>query len=201
MPGSNPGLGLELHIESEDAWDEGIYPEELPPLPPSPPENVNELWEQEELSSPSLSMTPPQTIPPPMELSNNSSDEDIKHLTETTMKGLEDFQWSVNEPSLKPLPSMMDHGESNFELPPFFNEKLEKPIEPPQFFPPPMSSVPPEETTPPPISRSLPFLSEAQIEAIVRSQIQTTLEKIAQKILPEVAERVIKQEIHRMLSE
>jgi CheY-like chemotaxis protein len=191
-------------FEEEEEWEEnGIHPEELPPIPPSPPENLNELWEASELPNP-LGMV----SPPPLPIS--SSEEDIKHLTDSTMRGLEDFQWSVSEPSLKPLPSMMDNGGSNFEITPppgpesielSHLSSMEEMIEAPPFFNTPAEIPPlPSRDLPAPAA-AVPAVSEAQIEAMVRSQVQVTIERLAQKLLPEVAERVIKQEIHRLLSE
>lgn len=60
-----------------------------------------------EEESPLLPEAPPE---PPMQsaLTGGGPDSDIRHLTESTirMSGLDDFQWSVQEPSMKPLPGL-----------------------------------------------------------------------------------------------
>ena len=64
-----------------------------------------------------------RTPPPPAAASSDSShggepDADIRHLTESTirMSGLDDFQWSVNEPSLKPPSGLLDSSGANFRI-------------------------------------------------------------------------------------
>jgi hypothetical protein len=98
-----------LTEEENEEWSHELEPDDFPPIPPSPTEKVQDLWETE----PKISLEPP--LPP--EPNSLPDDHDIKQLTESTMKGLEDFQWSVNEPSLKPLSNMLQSGNSNFEIP------------------------------------------------------------------------------------
>lgn len=222
-----PSLPSRSLTESEEEeWTHELEPDDLPPLPKPTPEQVQELWEPE----PTISLEPPSPPSPPSsqppQLENLPDDHDIKHLTETTMRGLEDFQWSVNEPSLKPLPKMFDHGDSNFEIPISHDEFPEPPtkpyssqvpamedmLEPPSFLPsdpelPENNFVlemdpPAAFQTPPPLTRPVePTITEDQLERIIRSQVETLVEKLAKKLIPEVAEKVIKQEIHRLLSE
>jgi CheY-like chemotaxis protein len=100
-----PNLNDDESDEDSAEWVDPMAPEEeFVAAPASEP--VGQLWDHE----PTLTTTPP---PVPAE-------NDIKHLTESTirMSGLDDFQWSVNEPSLKPSQSMMDTGGTSFQIEP-----------------------------------------------------------------------------------
>jgi two-component system cell cycle response regulator len=44
-------------------------------------------------------------------------------------------------------------------------------------------------------------ITTAQMEELLKKQLQETLEAMAKKMLPEIAERIIRAEIHRLLSE
>jgi CheY-like chemotaxis protein len=94
-------------------------------LPPPLSDESIELWNDDQPPAvPTRSIPAPaaaKTAPPPLpEQSESEPDADIRHLTESTirMSGLDDYQWSVNEPSLKPTPSLLDDGGSNFEIEP-----------------------------------------------------------------------------------
>lgn len=165
-------------------------PPNLPPIPTFPPdqmpevehlgEDLKQLWETEtEHSEVSITLPPPPSFP---------EKDDIQTLTESTMndagygnpsENLDDFQWSVSEPSLKPPPAIL--------------ESFEKESPPLELIPPPPPVTPTPSFSPP--------LNQEEIERLVKEQVQIALEQMAQKLLPEVAERVIKAEIHRMLSE
>lgn len=156
-----------------------------------------------------------ETAPPQQE------GDDIRKLTESTirMSGLDDFEWSVQEPSLKPPSQMADHGDSNFPLhaPPAAPAAASTLLNTPLFVPPPPpSALPPEDdevqASPaqpafePAPQTALPRTATAvvapeEIEALVRQQVEESLARMAQALLPQIAERVIKEEIHRMLSE
>ena len=167
-------------------------------LEPSPATIVNEektsliedLWEPE-----------PIAIPPPT--TPRSSDDDIRELTQSTIKmsGLEDFQWTVNESAKKslpeePLPVSSTFTPNEFNFDDFQEEK--SPVPPPS----PMGAdqdpiAIPELNND---ARIIP-LTDHQAEELVSRQLREVLERMAKDILPDLAERLLKQEIHRMLSE
>jgi hypothetical protein len=149
----------------------------------------------------------------------HSGETDIQRLTESTMRisSMEDFQWSVNEPMMKPMQNMLDRGGSNFELSNegfTIHESISLPPPPPQKqaetkpfadarppippLPPSKSQLQQQATVP---EREVIGISQEQIEILIRNEVQAVLEKMAQRLLPEVAEKMIKQEIHRLLSE
>lgn len=71
---------------------------------------------------PSLGLSPPPASQESIVTDQNTTpaphehDSDIRHLTESTirMSGLDDYQWSVNEPSLKPPASITDLGNATY---------------------------------------------------------------------------------------
>lgn len=197
---------------------------------PSPSDPVSDLWDHE----PDLTALPPPlprspspapalSRPPAVPASTGDPDADIKHLTESTirMSGLDDFQWSVSEPSLKPPASMLDTGDTTFQIdppnqdapPPFQPEpsldldaRADEPAihVPPQLGPDFSGAASPSDfyrEPTPPAGAMAASLSHAQMEELIRKELRETFQRMAEKILPELAEKVIKQEIHRMLSE
>ena len=170
--------------------------------PPTPPAPADELWGN-------LSDLPNE-LPPQDPTAGGEfkayEDSDIRHLTESTirMSGLDDFDWTVKEPSsLSPGSEIGELSDSNFS----FDSNPEPPLADGLQF----------ETNEVPdagISLSGPGLhsnhqaetpfqgiSQEVVEQLIRKEVQEALEKVAQRILPDLAERVIKQEIHRLLSE
>lgn len=153
---------------------EGALPPRMPKLPAEPPPLPHSLEESE---GPILDirkhLTPPPPAPPAPPTFGELPD-DIRGLTESTIKmtGLDDFEWSVNEPVLKPHPRMID--EDEHEAPAF---------------------------SPPVTAGAAATVNPAEMEEIVRRQLQESLEQAIRKLLPDIAERVVKQEIHRMLAE
>jgi CheY-like chemotaxis protein len=160
----------------------------------------DELWGKHEEEA---------STPPPVPISER---DEIKQLTESTirMSGLadipikndEEFDWTVNEPSIKPPSSMADLGGSSFHVGP------DSPETPPPL--PQMASQLPGEPGESGDSRDndehqdhtkFSFAGDQNLEEIVRRQVQETLEKMTRQILPEVAERVIKAEINKLLNE
>jgi CheY-like chemotaxis protein len=116
-------------------------PSNLPPLPPGPPVipsgELHSEFVEEDL--PSLPVPPTQkhkpnpsppssssvaTEPnapdlPPMLPEDETSDQtDIQRLTESTMRisGIDDYQWSMKEPSIRPPSLMNDSEETTFRL-------------------------------------------------------------------------------------
>ncbi len=186
-------------------------------MPPPPLPKNDPLWQEMPL------------FPPPPGR-KQGSEEDIKELTESTIKmsGLDDLQWSVEErakkpeppsplldsdpeetldPILPPLPKMGELGETRFLL-----DEMTDP--PPLRYPEPGLSAResyhateielPAETEFETHFESIPpvvAISTEQMESMMRTQLQETLEKMARQMLPEIAEKIIKQEINRMLSE
>ena len=180
-------------------------------------------------SSFDLPITPPGVMPPGEsedelwgkheEAPGHTSERDeIKHLTESTirMSGLadipikddEEFDWKVNEQSIKPPSSMSDIGGSTFHP---GAAQTKTPTQPSaQSHAPSPSTRPSHDDLPPPLPpismqheppQAFASFSDPKMEEMIRRQVQETLEKMAQQILPEVAERVIKAEINKLLNE
>lgn len=126
-------------------------------------------------------------------------DADIRQLTESTirMSGLDDFQWSIQEGSLK-----SEKLDEEPVLPPPVRESARPtlPLTPP---PPriPETLEPMESLEPAAVSGPRLSVSPEEMEALIRKEVQASLEQFARKILPEMAEKVIKQEIHKLLSD
>ena len=185
---------------------------DAPMMAPPPPASA-----QEHLNPPSIEMdlpltpAPPQGMAPPVDefptLNESAAepvealwdpgtptDTDIKSLTESTIRisGLDDFNWSVQEPTMKPPSGFADTGSSNFK---FSEQDAAAPLPPPPSM---------EDSFDTPTAPAIPApstLGSGDMEALVRREVQATLEKMARQMLPDVAERVIKQEIHRLLTE
>lgn len=199
-------------------------PQDLPMITPAeapiveeyiePP--VGELWEQTQktqftVTPPKMPMPPAFTMgskstPPPMSPSpeleievGSNPETDIRKLTESTirMSGLDDFDWTINEPVNEPA----------VEAPSFSTPMTSAP----SFSPPPppytQSTIPAPEalTIPPPPTLPGSYgnveYGANDMEEIIRKQVHEQLEKMAKAILPQIAERLIKQEIHKMLQE
>jgi CheY-like chemotaxis protein len=113
--------------QDEEDWSTPVQAEDqivVAPPPPVKSEAANdevELWDDKSAQA-------PQELPPELPSHGSDRDADIKHLTESTirMSGLDDYQWSVNEPSLKPSPELLDNGGSNFEIEPSHSVDAEK---------------------------------------------------------------------------
>lgn len=172
----------------------------VPPPPPLSPLSA--------LSSiPGISPPPPSELPafdaPPMPAPASATQEttnvDIKELTESTirMSGLDDFQWSINEPSLKPPANVIDSADSDFPLERF--PQFQEPVAQEES----RAQEPTIEVgyAPPPPSSYGPPVTAEEIQEIVRKQVEETLTQMARQLLPNLAEKLIKEEIHRMLSE
>jgi len=145
---------------------------------------------------------------------NTDSNSDIKHLTESTirMSGLDDFQWSVNEPSLKPPGAMMEPFDSSFgtdkssEITHFNSQNRDNyesiPLTAPRDFIEQGISLDQQSRTE---TTGTAQISAEQLDGLIQKHLQKAVEdalrNFAQSTLPEVAERVIKAEIHRLLSE
>lgn len=237
-----------LHV-SDLLRDQG--PPELPPeFPPSfPNDGPNDGFALPEAAKQPEGM-PSMPDFPQMPDPTSDPESDIRNLTESTirMSGLadlgsnheqtppafapgfssDDFQWSVQENSLKPSDSMFDSGNATFpNIPqPTVSSQLE-------FTPPPPAGAPdafheepdPEPapiaaapaappaappTAPPPMpapataaaAPTIDFaIMEKKIEELVRTEIENALRKLTQESIPDVAERLIKQEIHKLLTE
>ncbi len=174
---------------------------------------IQEPWEKSEnnLITNELEDPFPDLSPPPLS-QVNSTDTEIKKLTEATlqMNESEDFQWNINENARKFL------GPEVLGEPQFSDLRTVEPTLPP---PPSLSDLdgvtlkidaPLHRITPPPFpplnatasaDPDVMALSTGQMEELLKKQLQDTLEKMARKILPDIAERVIKEEIHKLLQE
>ncbi len=177
-----------------------------PPLPVHAPPPLPPSAEEFERPPPLMDLSAHLSYPP-----LPADTDDIKHLTESTIKmsGLleggqgeapsvsippappssgDDFGWSVNEPSLKPPSRTLDDGGTNFELDlrgPFQSLELEDH---------------PSRTNiqrPSPVSAVAGSATAAVLDEALREEVRRQI----QAMLPDVAEKVIKEEIHRMLSE
>jgi CheY-like chemotaxis protein len=225
IPPQRRGIALETPQELPD------FPHGLPDFPPTPPEEENILPPpmipgEVSLSESDLLSPPPmpeyEMAPPAPPMTDPMDETDIQHLTESTMRisRMDDYQWSMNEPSMRPSPLMRDRGNSNFSLNsdnenlPHSSDLLPPPppllddnslVDLPPLNPPPLESEI-EEQIPlsyysDPDSRSPILASEEKIDAMIHNQIEATLEKMIEKLLPQIAEKLIKDEIHRLLSE
>jgi hypothetical protein len=225
--------------------------DELPPLPMDPPPLPGEEYPADEdddrpnlpippkmkanlfKPTPDFPELPPilapihgeeeDILPPLPPVNDLTAENDIQRLTESTMRisGMDDYQWSMNEPSLRPSPLMRGGTEFNLnsEIENLPNSSTSGLLSPPPLLPeesslidlPPIS--PPffetsEEQIPSSYysesdldSRSPILASEEKIDAMIHNQIEATLEKMIEKLLPQIAEKLIKEEIHRLLSE
>ncbi len=152
-------------------------------------------------------------------------DDDIRELTQETIKmsGLDQFDWSVEDQSIRreeltiekkpqrvsenqvahlqnrePHYSPLPHHEeidSTFELPPQ-EETDETPDGAPLAWtmaPTDKDGIRAEDPSPVP-------MNQAQIEELVRIQLQQTVLKMTKDLLPDIAEKIIKTEINKLLS-
>jgi CheY-like chemotaxis protein len=194
---------LSDEVEKEDVhsnWDHpGILPDDLPPLPPDEREAVRELWDSgEDLKENQFKLDPPEfPTEEPIQAPHQGGEEDIRNLMESTykMSGMEDYQWSVQEPSLKPFPKML---EPTVPPPPLsadfnFSERVSSAAA--------NASNSFSPSLPLQSGASISPITQEQMESLIREQVEAALTRMAQKLLPEIAERLIKQEIHKMLSE
>jgi CheY-like chemotaxis protein len=215
LPPSSAPLAFAAYEESQDSWQEGIRPVESGSLNPSTPEEIASLWEPGQELTSTLILPPSEAPLKPEDMASlghisHSGGDDIKSLTESTIRitGLDDYQWSVNEPTLKPLPAMTEMDGNSFQveppsngagadesgmdgMPPFRAETAEA-----------RGSLHEEDRLPPSSPKPvIEGINSAQMEALVRDQVHALLEKMAQQLLPDIAEKIIKDEIHKMLSE
>lgn len=181
----------------------------VPAAPAAPPAEVPDL-----LWSPSPQPEAPEAMP---------DDSDIRQLTQSTlqMAGLDDLDWSINEPSAgKGQPAMSPPGVPG--LPPLAGLGSGPTLAPPSSIT--ASSAPSRAASayfenplsqgiaglgddlPPPVP-SLPAepqtyaLPTDELEALVRQQIEEAIQRVSRDLLPQIAERIIKQEINRLLNE
>ncbi len=217
-----------------------------PPLPVSP----SDFPEPDTLTLTRETPPIPHELPPiPESFAKRHSEpeSDIRNLTESTirMSGLadlgseqppelpsgfppeppsefpDDFQWSVEEHSLKP-PTNLDSGDSTFPLapPPRVPNDHSRFIQKPasaelELTPPPAPEMPQYEPDAP--AKSAPSYGsssahaagpsfdpaqlEGKIEEMIRREVSAAIRKVAQENLPDVVERVIREEIHKLLQD
>lgn len=150
-----------------------------------------------------------------IQLHSPSERDEIKHLTESTirMSGLaevadlkvDEFEWKVNEPSLKPPTSFADIEESPFQSQ--SEARSDQPSKDHKASSSKGPSTPVKSSNDSDERFELEFKPQPnlqnslEIEELVRKQVQETLQRMAAELLPEVAERVIKAEINRLLNE
>ncbi len=235
LPPSPPESVQELWDSPEEANFNIDSSEFLSPSGFPPPMEGSGIADASPMVTPPPLPNPTPSIPidiPTPQKTSTEPETDIRELTESTMKmtGLDDFQWSVKEPILKPLANMLDSGESSFPID--SSEHNELPDPPTQISPPPPFHFEDSEFAKPIGGTNLSEMIEVSdlyqetpspsgtliqpktlspddfspltaehIEALVARQVEATLERLARKLLPEVAEKLIKQEIHRILSE
>jgi CheY-like chemotaxis protein len=172
----------------EDALEDPIEPESLPPLPEIPADLVSQLWELNETKK----ATPFEP-----------SESDIRHLADATLKpkNTQDFDWETSE-SLPTLDfsaletSSHDPSADSGNKPhssDFPQPKATSPFEGDVF----STTLDIDDKMEPPTH---PF-NAAEIEKMIQQQVQSSLEKMARNLLPSMAEKMIKEEIHRLLSD
>lgn len=131
MPPLPSGI-QETSEQAQELWESGedIHSALIPPPNPSP--ISNDLLAVPPVASPGDMTSGIHPIP-----GAGEGESDIKSLTESTIKitGLDDYDWNVKEPTLKPLPGMTNPNGTTFQVePPRFrdSEKLvEEPSMPP----------------------------------------------------------------------
>ncbi len=200
---------IQQELVSDDWMKAPVEPVE--PVMSAPPFTlpVSQLWENE----PRITIEPP-SIP---------QENDIKHLTEATirMSGLNDFEWSVSEPLLKPPSEISrsfdeprvslsesedhdgDHDDDEIEIP-SMDDLPELPtdddnaiLNPEQLY---VDSSEAQTLSPPIFQAQQP--QETQATASFSSeQMESLIRQELAKILPDLAEKMIKDEIHKMLTE
>lgn len=223
-----------------------------PSAPPAPPSDFPESEPQ--IFTPSENL-PPELPPIPEDFSKRMEPEsDIRNLTESTirMSGLaelgaeqppelpqgfppeppndfpEDFQWSVEEHSLKPL-NNLDAGDSTFPLapPPKVPNDHSRFIQRPtahelELTPPPAPEMPvyernvtpeapeapapsPRYTPAPQPAAAAPSLDlsqlEGKLEDMIRREVSNEIRRIAQGNLADTVERIVKEEIRKLLQD
>ncbi len=200
-----------------------------PPGPSLAPASDNEVTGEIQLMDPSsitnhdpLWNDTPSNEPFSLDARRDTDDQDIRHLTESTVKmsGMDDLgSWNISEGSKNSGPSIPDiFSQGTQHDIPMPNPHLE-------FAPPPPITpsgnlgnfdlelgttsilqrppAPPSSAHDSPSSASLEALVEKQVreqlEILVQGAVKTQLEQMARKALPEIAERVVKAEIRKML--
>ncbi len=176
------------------------------PAPVAPPPSEIEgfgtdLWTEapasQAVAPPPLPLTPPPSTP-----SGGNEDSDIRELTESTIRisGLDDFQWSVQEPSLKaPEPlTQPDSTLPSFEVDAPLGGGSSMTFEPSS---PSFDSMPPMIDPPTQQTHVPPALSKHELDSLVQKEIESQIRQLVERLLPEVTERIVKEEIHRLLSE
>jgi CheY-like chemotaxis protein len=178
---------------------------QAPQIKPPPVPTVDEFESAPEILDLSAHLTPPPSPGAPMPQTlepERFEHDDIKHLTESTIKmsGLaDDFQWSVSEPTLKPPSKLKDDGNTTFELD-LRDEGEKAPPSVPSFTPP-VQAKPPKAPTSNGGAMGATHAGAALSGALSKEEMAEVLRSELRRILPEIAEKVIKDEIHRMLSE
>ena len=195
---SSPELELNLDTETDPLWEEATHSERDPTSTITPPP---------------FSGAAPRD-PMISQLSSNSSEEDdIRQLTESTIKmsRLEETDWNVSEPT--------ENNDSSVFTPlsedAFDDLKLSEPSLTPDptleslDLPEDQFSYTPEdssmEATEPGFTieqadfSAAPTVDPAQIEEMIKTEVEIRLRELAKELLPDIAERLLKEEIHRML--
>jgi CheY-like chemotaxis protein len=209
-------------------------PPNLPPIELTPPDENEFVASESDFPPPvpaDAQADELTDLPKSPGFASDRTDTEIQRLTESTirMSGLDEFEWSIQEPNLKPPTNLLDSNESASASPAHGDESSDDDF--PPYTPPDLSDgesggtgslsddAPssasyfnaPDEDVPVrraslgmpklPSSLNLQSVEAEEMEEIIRKQVEKSLEKIAREVLPELAERVIKAEIHRMLSE
>lgn len=168
---------------------------------------------------------PPAFVPPAFSeeveevAATRALENDIKDLTESTIKlsGLDEYQWNLDDSkkmrtttvssdhtreisrsahkdaTIKNIitipPKPIDDGGSNFPLKHASASAAPPPPAAPHHF-----------TAPSPSSGNV-TMSRAEIEELVKKDVQAALEKIMRDVVPQIAENVIRKEIEKILAE
>ena len=179
-------------------------PSESPDLLWDLPRNTGSQSLEPQIDETFLNLSPPPLpgqkqdfgFPEGLPTGNETTDSDIKHLTESTVKmsGLGDFDWNISETARKAPEKAPDPIPEPGLSKNFFH------LEPPAEDLISMVELEKDDTATINMNTAQPqgvMMTDSQIEKIVQSR----LEKMAQTIIPEIAERIIKQEIRKMLQD
>ncbi|MBI2712116.1 MAG: response regulator [Bdellovibrio sp.] len=155
----------------------------FPPLtalstPPPPPETsvsetASQLWDGE---------GPLTGQPDPILNASGDGESDIQSLTESTIRAthLDDYEWNVKEPTLKPFPSLTEQPGSTFRIePPKYSSEGETKLAPPS-----SEDFPHDEQMPPFIPETAEARGTPMITQDFSEATSLNLSKIASTELP-----------------
>lgn len=164
--------------------------DDLPPVRDSLPLMTEEDFAKEE-------DTPPP--PPPQQEEEENLENDIRDLTESTIKmsGLDEFQWNLDDSKkMKAAPTPAPAAERTREIQASHIKPMislpSKPIDDGG------TNFPLNSTT---TTQTQNQFTRAEIEQMIRKDVEAAVEKLAREAVPQIAEAMIRREIEKILAE